>query len=100
MSFWVYILKCADGSYYTDHTDNLQVRLDMHLTGSIAGCYTRRRRPVTLIFSQEFATRIEALGAERRIKGWNRRKKEAMIAGDWDEVSRLAKSGLPRSAAN
>jgi putative endonuclease len=99
MSFWVYILKCADGSYYTGHTDNLEVRLDMHVTGSIAGCYTRRRRPVTLIFSQEFATRVEALGAERQIKGWSRRKKEAMIDCDWAEVSRLAQSRRPRATA-
>jgi predicted GIY-YIG superfamily endonuclease len=92
MAFWVYILKCADGSYYTGHTDNLETRVGEHETGVIAGCYTHTRRPVTLVFSQSCATREEALAAERQIKGWSRAKKEAMIAGNWAEVSRLARS--------
>jgi putative endonuclease len=90
MPFWVYILRCVDGSYYTGHTDNLESRLGQHTSGAIAGCYTFGRRPLTLAFSQEFATREEALGAEQQIKGWGRRKKEAMMRGDWNEVSRLA----------
>jgi len=49
--FWVYILKCADGSYYTGHTDNLATRLDQHITGACAG-YTTTRLPVELAFSQ------------------------------------------------
>lgn len=91
MSFWAYILLCADGSYYTGHTDDLERRLGEHHTGQVAG-YTATRRPVTLLFSEEFATREAALAAERRIKGWSRKKKEAMMRGDWVEVSRLAKS--------
>jgi putative endonuclease len=90
MSFWVYILRCVDGSYYTGHTDNLENRLGQHTSGAIASCYTFARRPLTLAFSQEFATREEALGAERQIKGWGRKKKEAMMRGDWNEVARLA----------
>ena len=92
MSFWVYILKCSDDSYYTGHTDDLEARLDMHVTGRIASCYTRKRRPLTLVYSQEFTTRVEALSAERKIKGWSRAKKEAMIDGDWAKVSGLASS--------
>lgn len=95
MSFWVYILRCADGSYYTGHTDNLERRIAQHTTGAIPTCYTFKRRPVEMIFSQEFATRDEALTSERQIKGWSRKKKEAMIRGDWKEVSRLAR-GKPR----
>jgi putative endonuclease len=91
MSFWVYILKCRDGSYYTGHTDNLEARIDTHVAGEIPG-YTTSRRPLTLAFSQEFATRYEALVAERQIKGWSRAKKEALMRGDWNEISRLAKS--------
>lgn len=90
MSFWVYILRCADGSYYTGHTDDLARRLAEHDAGQIAG-YTATRGPLTLLFSEEFATREEALGSERRIKGWSRKKKGAMIRGDWTEVSRLAR---------
>jgi len=94
MSFWVYLLRCADGSYYTGHTDDLQRRLAEHHTGQVLG-YTSTRRPVTLVFSEECSTREEALASERRIKGWSRKKKEAMIRGDWAEVSRLAKNKRP-----
>jgi predicted GIY-YIG superfamily endonuclease len=90
MSFWVYILRCADGSYYTGHTDDLEKRLAEHHAGQFTG-YTATRRPMTLLFSEEFSTREEALASERRIKGWSRKKKEAMIRGDWTEVSRLAR---------
>lgn len=78
MSFWVYILRCADGSYYTGHTDDLAKRLAEHQTGQAAG-YTATRRPVMLLFSEEFPTREEALASEQRIKGWSRKKKEAMM---------------------
>ena len=94
MSFWVYILHCADGSYYTGHTDDLAKRLAEHQTGQVTG-YTSTRRPVRLLFSEEFPTREEALASERRIKGWSRKKKEAMMRGDWMEVSRLAKGKGP-----
>jgi len=94
MSFWVYILRCADSSYYTGHTDNLEERIAKHQMGEIEG-YTSTRRPVKLLFSEEFSTRAEALAVERQIKGWTRRKKEALIRGDWSEVSRLAQRSHP-----
>ncbi len=89
MSFWVYILKCADDSYYTGHTDNLEQRIGKHAEGKING-YTATRLPVTVVFSEQFVSRVEALEMERRIKGWSRKKKEAMMRGDWKEVQRLA----------
>ncbi len=89
MSFWVYILRCSDGSYYTGHTDNLESRIGEHQNGCSG--YTATRLPLELVFSQSCSTREEALTAERQIKGWSRKKKEAMIRGDWAEVSRLAK---------
>ena len=91
MPFWVYILKCNDGSYDTGHTDNLEGRVAVHQEGRLGG-YTKSRRPVTLIFSEQLGTRVEALEMEQRIKGWSRKKKEAMMRGDWKEVSRLAKN--------
>ena len=94
MSFWVYILRCSDGSYYTGHTDNLESRIAQHVTGVIPSCYTFNRRPVECLFSQDLPTREEALAAEQQIKGWGRKKKEAMIRGDWAEVSRLARSSV------
>ena len=77
----MYILRCADRSYYTGHTDNLEERIAKHQVGEIEG-YTSTRRPVRLLFSEEFSTRSEVLAVERRIKGWSRRKKEALIRGD------------------
>lgn len=92
MSFWVYVLRCTDGSYYTGHTDNLENRIAQHSSGAIPSCYTFSRRPIECMFSQAFPTREEALASEQQIKGWGRKKKEAMIRGDWAEVSRLARS--------
>jgi len=89
MSFWSYMLKYADDSFYVGHTDHLENRLAAHHLG-VPTCYTTARRPVLLVWSQEFATRDEALAAERQIKGWSRRKKEALIRGDWNEIKRLA----------
>ena len=91
MAFWAYILRCADGSYYTGHTDALEQRIGQHQTGAIEG-YTQTRRPVELVWSQDFPTRLEALEAERRIKGWSRAKKDALIAGDWGRLSLLARN--------
>ncbi|MDO9178720.1 MAG: GIY-YIG nuclease family protein [Agitococcus sp.] len=90
MAFWVYILKCADNSYYTGHTDNLEQRIAQHHHRAFPTCYTANKLPVVLLFSQTFSTREEALASEQQIKGWSRKKKEAMIVGNWQEVSRLA----------
>ena len=89
--FWVYILRCSDGSYYTGHTDTLETRIAQHHTGECE-CYTTTRLPLELVWSQEFSTREEALLAERQIKGWSRKKKEAMMRADWGEVIRLARN--------
>jgi predicted GIY-YIG superfamily endonuclease len=94
MSFWVYILRCNDGSYYTGHTDDLELRLANHSSGELGG-YTSTRLPIKLVFSEQFPTREKALASEQRIKGWSRKKKEAMMRGDWSEVSRLARRGHP-----
>jgi putative endonuclease len=90
MAFWVYILRCADGSYYTGHTDSLDKRVGEHLMGNYCQ-YTATRLPVELVFSQPFPTREEALASELQIKGWSRKKKEALMRGDWTELKRLAR---------
>lgn len=95
--FHVYILKCYDNSYYTGHTDNLGMRIEQHKNKTFPTCYTATRLPIELVFTQAFATREEALAAERKIKGWSRKKKEAMMRGDWDEVSRLSQNALRRA---
>ena len=90
MAFCTYILLCADGLYYTGHTDNLEYRIGQHQSGVIEG-FTSSRLPVRLMWSQDFTTRVEALDAELRIKKWSRAKKEALIRGDWETVSHFAK---------
>ncbi|RYY21854.1 MAG: GIY-YIG nuclease family protein [Sphingomonadales bacterium] len=96
MAFWTYILLCADGRYYTGHTDNLEYRIGQHQSGAIEG-FTSSRLPVRLMWSHDFITRLEALDAEMRIKKWSRAKKEALIRGDWSEVSHFAKPPHERS---
>ncbi|MGZ8282816.1 MAG: GIY-YIG nuclease family protein [Allosphingosinicella sp.] len=90
MQFWVYILRCRDGSYYTGHTDNLDKRMAEHEQG-LAADWTRRRRPVMLVWTEWTSSRYEALEFERRVKRWSRAKKEALIAGDWARVGYFAK---------
>ena len=95
--FFTYILKCRDGLYYTGHTDDLEMRIAQHHSGFFPNCFTYNRRPLELIWSSEFPSRIEALEAERKIKGWSRKKKEALIASDWVTVSLLAsRAKVPR----
>lgn len=91
MSFWTYMLHCADRSFYVGHTDNLDQRIAQHESGFFKG-YTATRRPVTLVWSENFQTRFEALDAERRLKGWSRAKKLALIRHDWPAISDLARN--------
>ncbi|KUR79828.1 GIY-YIG nuclease family protein [Novosphingobium sp. FSW06-99] len=89
--FCAYLLRCNDGSYYAGHTDSLEARLAQHQTGALAG-YTAARLPVELVWSEAFPTRDEAFAAERRIKGWSRAKKQALIMGDWASLQQLARN--------
>ena len=95
--FLVYLLRCADGSFYVGHTDDLERRVAQHRSGEFEG-YTRERLPVELAWAQETATREEALASELQIKGWSREEKKALIAGDWERVKMLAQSGGLRQA--
>jgi putative endonuclease len=94
-SGWVYILRCADGSYYTGSTSNLEQRIAQHRLGEFGG-YTSSRLSVTVAFVQEFADIRDAICAERQIKGWTRRKKEALIYGDYDSLPSLSRSRKER----
>jgi putative endonuclease len=102
MNAYVYILRCADDSYYVGSTRTaLERRLAEHNAG-IFGGYTARRRPVRLIYHQEFLRIEDAIGAERQIKGWSRAKKEALIRGDFEALRIFPKRGTrfgpPKSA--
>ena len=99
MQFWVYLLRCSDGSYYAGHTDNLEARLWQHQQGLCCD-WTSPRRPVEFAWCAEAQSRDEAVAFERRIKGWTRAKKEALIAGDWNKVGRLARSPHERPSTS
>ena len=92
MGAFVYILACRDGSYYVGSTRaSLEERVAQHNAGTLGG-YTASRRPVKLVFHQEFDRITDAIAAERQLKNWGRAKKEALIRGDFDALRRLAKS--------
>ena len=91
MTFWTYMIQCGDRTFYVGHTNDLEERWGEHRTNAYKG-YTSTRHPLHLVWSQEFGTRLEALEAERRLKGWGKEKKLALIRGDWALVSRLSRS--------
>jgi putative endonuclease len=88
---WVYILKCSDNSYYTGSTAGLEKRMAEHVAVTFDG-YTSSRLLVKLIFSYEMPTIFEAFLRERQIKGWTRRKKEALINGEWQKLVEYSRS--------
>ena len=90
---WVYILKCADGSYYAGMTrsEEPDQRLSEHQMKLSPSAYTASRLPVRLVYSEYFDLVADAIFAERKIKGWSRAKKEALIQGDWNLVQVLSK---------
>jgi putative endonuclease len=88
---YLYVLRCADGSYYTGTTrGDLETRIAEHRAGHFAG-YTAKRRPVRLVFTQHFELITDAIAAERQLKGWTRAKKEALIGGNWSQLKLLAR---------
>ncbi len=98
MPFWAYMLRCADGTYYVGHSDDIERRFAQHQTGSMRG-YTSSRRPVELVWSEVFEEREQAKAAELRVKDWSRAKKEALIAGDADRLLRFSKPPSERNTA-
>ncbi|GAA4437302.1 hypothetical protein GCM10023091_16290 [Ravibacter arvi] len=91
MKGWIYILECADKSYYTGSTNNLKLRLQQHENGAGAN-YTKKRLPVVLVYYEEYARIDDAFYREKQVQGWNRQKKEALISGRPDLLPELAVS--------
>jgi putative endonuclease len=98
MGAFVYMLRCADGSYYvgTARNSDLSQRVAEHEVGKYHG-YTSTRRPIRLVWSEYFDRITDAIEAERRIKGWSRAKKEALIEGNWTDIKRLARRRAGKS---
>jgi putative endonuclease len=91
MNAHVYMLRCADGHYYVGTTrGSLERRVAEHNDGTFGG-YTSSRRPVELVYQEVFANITDAIAMERRLKGWSRAKKEALLQGDFRALKRLAR---------
>ena len=86
----VYILLCSDDSYYTGQSNDLEKRIWQHETGFFPDCYTLKRRPLKLVWHTIVETLEEATKLEKQIRGWSRKKKEALIRGDIEELKRLS----------
>ena len=96
-NYYVYIVKCQDGSYYTGITNDIERRIWQHNTGINIECYTYSRRPVELKYVQHFQQVEEAIKWEKQLKGWSRKKKEALFKEDWELIKQLAKSDSSKS---
>lgn len=87
---YVYILECADSSYYTGITNNPEKRIIQHNTGIDPEAYTYSRRPVEMVYYERFTDYLLAINWEKKIKGWSRKKKEALITGNWEKLKKEA----------
>jgi putative endonuclease len=100
MGIFIYMLRCADNSFYIGSAtgDDLAPCVDQHKAGAFPG-YTRSRRPVTLVWSEYFDRITDGIAAERQLKGWSRAKKEALIRSDWETMTNLAsrRAGRPKT---
>jgi len=90
--YHVYILKCNDKSFYTGVTSNIENRFNQHQEGFFKSCYTYKRRPVEIVFLQSYFSIEQAYKVEKQIKGWSRRKKEALIEERWGDLVKYSKN--------
>ena len=90
-SYYVYVLQCSDGFYYTGMTNDLDRRLVQHNEGLVLTCFTFKRRPVVLKYFEHYTEVTQAIQREKQLKGWSRAKKEALFVHDVDRLKELAK---------
>jgi putative endonuclease len=95
--YYVYMLLCADRSFYIDITNDPEMRVAQHQLGQDRTCYTFTRRPVTLVHCSDFSNVEDAIAWEKQLKGWSRAKKVAFISNNWCLVHELAKRTRCRS---
>ena len=98
---WVYILECSDGSFYTGSTVDLELRMWEHNYGDegVGANYTRKRRPVVLVFSEEYERIDNAFAREKQVQGWSHAKKLALIEGRFDDLRALSKPRGPSTSS-
>jgi len=97
-NYYVYILQCADGSYYIGITSDQERRLNEHNEGIDPNCYTYIRRPVELKYFEHFTEVMQAIAREKQLKGWSRKKKEALMNGNFESLKELSKKKTLRQA--
>lgn len=93
---YMYMLRCSDDSYYVGSTWDVERRLAQHNNGEGAA-YTRRRRPVVLVYVEEYSRIEDAFARETQVQNWSRAKREALIAQDDARLSQLSR-GTDRGA--
>jgi putative endonuclease len=99
-NYTVYIIECRDDAYYIGVTNDLDRRLWEHNTGFNEKCFTYKRRPVELKYFETTNDIRQAILREKQLKGWSRKKKEALFKEDWQELKRLSKSTLSKLLNN
>jgi len=97
-NYFVFILQCSDGLYYTGVTNDLEVRLQQHNEATNPACFTYKRRPIVLKYYQRFDYIEHAIEWEKQLKGWCRKKKEALFKENWERIKILAQNKTPRQA--
>ena len=90
-NYYVYMVRCSDGSFYVGLTNNPEVRVGQHNYGIDPECYTIRRRPVVLVHLSEFHEVWDAIRWEKQLKGWSRAKKQALAQDNWQTIHELAR---------
>jgi putative endonuclease len=96
---WMYILKCADGSYYVGSTKHVDLRIAQHQSGQ-GSRYTSGRLPVELVYTEEYDKIIDAYAREKQVQNWSRAKREALINGDHEALLPLAKKRFEKKHNN
>lgn len=89
-SYYIYIIKCADGLLYTGFTNNIDKRFQEHQDGRNKNAFTHKRRPLELIFHQEFNDVEQAIYFEKKLKKWSAKKKLALANGNYEILQILA----------
>jgi putative endonuclease len=91
-NYFVYIVECIDGFYYTGVTNDVDARIDEHNEGAYPKSFMFKRRPVTLRYWLRFSDINQAIAFEKQVKGWSRKKERSIFNEDWEEIKRLAKN--------
>jgi putative endonuclease len=98
VNYFVYMVQCADDSFYVGVTNDVERRINEHNFGLDPSSYTHERRPVRLVHCADFARIEDAIKWEKQLKGWSRAKKIALVEGDWKRVQELSVNAALRQA--